>query len=378
MKGKTFLILLVAAAVLAALSFWRLGGGEHTGEVEMGAKLFPGLPVNQAAKVVIASAGRRVTLVKGDKLWQVQERGGYPADFTELRDMVIKLSKLKIGRSFAGTPDSLTRLSLLTPSASKATGQGTRITLSDSAGKVLADVILGRTRKTEDGGIGGQYLKKAGTDTVYLVDRNFRFLKTSPDQWLKKRILNIKADDVASVTCFKGGASTPVYTLSRPKKGASAQLMPLPKGRKADMAKIDQVLEALSPLNLQDVKASDGQPPTVGPSGSRLIYRLYDGRQISIYPEHNGKDAYSVRVAAAADASIPGAEAPVKPVEDGRTNKGKGGAAASPPPPTAQQLNAELAPWVFWIEKWQYDSFITRPTSLLKEVPKKDKGAGKK
>lgn len=378
MKGKTFLILLVAAGVLAALSFWRLGGGKHTGEVKMGAGLFPDLPVNQTAKVVIAGAGRRATLVKGDKVWQVKERGGYPADFTKLRDMVIKLSKLKIGRSFTGTPDTLARLSLLAPSASKAAGQGTRITLSDSAGKVLADVILGRTRKIEGGGIGGQYLKKAGTDTVYLVDRNFRFLKTSPAQWLKMKILNIKADDVASVTCFKGGAPTPAYTLSRPKKGATAQLMPLPKGRTADTAKIDQVLEALSPLNLEDVKASDGQPPTVGPSGSRLIYRLYDGRQISIYPEHNGKVGYRVRVAAVAEASPPAAKTPGTPAKDGKTKKGKGGASSSPPPPTAQQLNAELGPWVFTIKKWQYDSFITRPASLLKEVPKKDKGAGRK
>ena len=238
MKGRTFLILLAAAGVLAALSFWRLGGGKHTAEVKMGARLFPDLPVNQAAKVVIAAAGRRVTLVKGAKVWQVKERGGYPADFTELRDMVLKLSRLKIGRSFAGTSESLARLSLLAPSISKAAGQGTQITLSDAAGKVLADVILGRTRQTEDGGIGGQYLKKAGGDTVYLVDRNFRFLKTSPAQWLKEEILNIKADDVAAVTCFHGGSAAPAYTLSRPKKGAAAQLTPVPKGRKADMAKI--------------------------------------------------------------------------------------------------------------------------------------------
>jgi hypothetical protein len=381
MKGKTFFILLAAAAVLAALSYWHLGGGKHTGEVKMGARLFPDLPVNQAAKVVIAAGGHRVTLVKGEKVWQVKARSGYPADFGELRDMVLKLSKLKIGRSFTGTPESLARLSLLPPSASKAAGQGTQITLSDAAGKVLADVILGRTRQNEDGGIGGQYLKKAGADTVYLVDRNFRFLKTSPAQWLKKEIINIKADDVAAVTCFRGDSATPAYTLSRPKRGAAAQLTPVPKGRTADMAKIDQVLEALSPLNLDDVKASDGQPPTVGKDGYRLVYRLYDGRQITIYPLHGGKDDYSVRVAASAvavEASTPAAKTSETSVGGGQTKKGKGETAASPPPPTAQQLNAEWGPWVFSIKKWQYDSFITRPAALLKELPGQAKAAGKK
>jgi Domain of unknown function (DUF4340) len=373
MKGKTFLSLLVAAAVLAGISFWHSGGGNHRGEVKMGAELFPELPVNQTAKIVIAAADSRVTLVKGGKVWQVKERSGYPADFTELRDVVLKLSKLKIGRSFAGTPESLARLSLLAPSASKAAGQGTQITLSDAAGKVLADIILGRTRLTENGGIGGQYLIKTGADRVYLVDRNFRFLKTSPAQWLKKEILNIEADDVAAVTCFQGDSATPAYTLSRPQKGAAAQLTPVPKGRTADLAKIDQVLEALSPLNLDDVKAGDGQPPADGSGGSRLVYRLYDGRQVTLYPEQEGEDKYSVRVAAEAvteKAATLAAKALEKSAEDEKTKTGKGEAVASPAPPTARQLNAELHPWIFSIKKWQYDSFITQPTSLLKDLPK--------
>jgi hypothetical protein len=162
-------------------------------------------------------------------------------------------------------------------------------------------------------------------------------------------------------------------------------LAPLPRGRSADTTKIDQVMEALSPLNLDDVKAGDGKPPAVGSGGSRLVYRLYDGRQVSIYPEHDGTDSYSVRVAAETvqtKTGAPAAKAPEKAADDGNTKTGKGEAAAkpaaaSPPPPTAQQLNAELGPWVFSIKKWQYNSFITQPASLLKELPKKHKDKGK-
>ena len=113
MKGKTFLILLVAAGVLVALSFFRFGGDNHTGAVKMGDKLFADLPVNAVATITIADSENRVTLVKGNQMWQVEERSGYPANFDEIRDTVVKLSRLKIGRSFSGSSESLKRLSLM-------------------------------------------------------------------------------------------------------------------------------------------------------------------------------------------------------------------------------------------------------------------------
>lgn len=102
--------------------------------------------------MTIADAKHRVTLRQGETTWQVAERSGYPADFGALRDTVIKLSRLKIGRRFAGTPESLVRLSLMAPTATTDKGRGQSITLKDAQGKVLADVILGQVRKTEGGG----------------------------------------------------------------------------------------------------------------------------------------------------------------------------------------------------------------------------------
>ncbi|WP_054698835.1 hypothetical protein [Desulfosarcina cetonica] len=152
MKAKTFVILLMAAGLLAVVVALRLGGGKPTGEMRMGDKLFADLPMDQVALVTIADAKHRVTLRQGETTWQVAERSGYPADFGALRDTVIKLSRLKIGRRFAGTPESLVRLSLMAPTATTDKGRGQSITLKDAQGKVLADVILGQVRKTEGGG----------------------------------------------------------------------------------------------------------------------------------------------------------------------------------------------------------------------------------
>lgn len=347
----------------------------------MGQTLFGDLPVNQVASVTLADADNKVTLVKGDRTWQVEQRSGYPADFGQLRDMVVKLSRLKVGRSFTGTTQSLVRLSLLAPSAEEKEGRGTRMTLKDSSGKVLADVILGQVRQTDEGGSGGQYLKKADDNTVFLVDGSFRFLKTAPTEWLQDEILNIKADNVASVTCYAGNNPDPVYTLARPEKGKAPQMSPLPSDRNVDSAKIDQVFDALAPLTLDDVATADDNTKPGGAGDQRLVYRLYDGRQITLFPESGGKENYQVRVmaeeiaaettgddnaAVTTTANQEPDKASVKGGEESKTD------ASVPVVKTAKQINDELGPWVFSVKKWQFDSFITQPDGLLESVEKKE------
>ncbi|BBO81877.1 hypothetical protein DSCO28_24430 [Desulfosarcina ovata subsp. sediminis] len=380
MKGKTFLILLVAAGVLVALAAIRLGD-KPAGETKMGAKLFADLPVNEVATVIIADTDNQVTLKMGATVWQVEERSGYPADFGELRDTVVKLLRLKIGRSFTATPESLARLTLLAPSEKAEKGQGTAITLKDGKGNLLADVILGQTRTAEGGGTGGQYLKLAEGETVFLVDGDFRFLKTAPEEWLADEILNIKADSVAAVTAYAAGADAPVYTLTRPEKDKAAEMDPVPAGRTVDQAKIDQVLDALAPLSLSDVRRAEGETPL---QGDRLVYRLFDGREITIFPRFDGKETYTLRVAAgslpvtpettetADTAAADAGDSETAPVDD-KADGEKTPAAQKPPAVmTAQQINDQLGPWIFSVKKWQYDSFIFDSAALLKSVESKD------
>ena len=49
MKGKTLLILLLAAGLLVALAMIQFKDKDNTAGSKMGAKLFPQLPVNQVA-----------------------------------------------------------------------------------------------------------------------------------------------------------------------------------------------------------------------------------------------------------------------------------------------------------------------------------------
>jgi hypothetical protein len=373
MKGRTLLILLVATGILVGLAAVRFGGGKNTSDVKMGSKLFAELPVNAVAKVVIADAADQVTLVKGDAYWQVQERSGYPADFDRLRDTVVKLSRLKIGRTFAGTPEILTRLSLKAPSAENAAGAGQRITLADASGALLGDVIVGQTRQGEGGGAGGQYLKRADADTVYLVDGDFQFLNAAPAEWLRREILDVKADAITSVTSTTGKDDQVVFRLQRPEKGQAAEMTPILQGRTADPAKIEQVFEALGPLTLADVRAVKADSTPAPGEGTRLVYQLYDGRRMTLFPGLDGDGTPILRITAdevalptataQADADVaqaePGAATDAEP--DGDQKDGASAAAA----PSAEQLNAQWEPWVFVIKQWQMDSLITEVEPLM-------------
>jgi hypothetical protein len=51
-------------------------------------------------------------------------------------------------------------------------------------------------------------------------------------------------------------------------------------------------------------------PAKANPIDIRLVYQLYDGRQISIFPASDGKDSYTLRVTA--EDSIAPTQAPMQ------------------------------------------------------------------
>ena len=146
-------------------------------------------------------------------------------------------------------------------------------------------------------------------------------------------------------------------------------MTPMPKGRAVDANRIDQVMDALAPLSLDDVRPAQGSPEAAGQH--RLVYRLYDGREITIYPMAEGEDRYTLRVAARQIAGAAAVDAATEPEAPGDKKSAENTDEEDEPAiQTAQEINAALGPWRFSIKKWQYDSFVTRPESLLEEVKK--------
>ncbi len=113
MKPKTLVILLVILAVLAGAGALLIHSGDTgTSSEEMGMYLIEKLPANDIGSVVIETPSSVVSLKKGDNIWVVQERFGYPADFARLSEVVRTLKEAKIGRKFDASEEILKRLSI--------------------------------------------------------------------------------------------------------------------------------------------------------------------------------------------------------------------------------------------------------------------------
>ncbi|MGH8622117.1 MAG: DUF4340 domain-containing protein, partial [Burkholderiales bacterium] len=142
-----------------------------------------------------------VTLARKEKMWVVQERGGYPASFEEISDLMIKLVELKVTQSEHIGASLLPRVELAGPG--KGEGGGTLIEFRDSAGKVLASLVLGKKvlKKdplnplpvAKDGVPAGRYVRVVGAgDTVAVVSDPLGKAEADPGKWLNRDFFKIE------------------------------------------------------------------------------------------------------------------------------------------------------------------------------------------
>jgi Domain of unknown function (DUF4340) len=373
MKPKTLISLAAIVSILGLTAFFLTREKQpESGITRMGDLFLAKLPVNEIAAVAIASDNGVIHLRKSETVWQVEERNGYPADFSKITDLVRKLSRLKIGRTFQASEDALARQQLNDPTDAKIAKEqkGLRITLKNAQDNVLADLILGNPRETT-AGTGGQYVRPSDSQTVSLVDDNFQFLGKTPQEWLKRDVVNLDQKTIVQVAGFDSKAVAPVFVLRREDPAKAPLLLNLPAGKTADPQKIDQLFEAMSPLKMEDVSAlpqdkAQVKESSTPPARARLEYRLADGRVFTVFPYvEKAKDSqpeiYRVQVAVAYE---PEPQPPAAQPADSDTSKA---AAADEIARQVREMDSQLRPWIFTLAKWQFESLITQLDGLLQK-----------
>ncbi|HSD99364.1 MAG TPA: DUF4340 domain-containing protein [Burkholderiales bacterium] len=224
MNRKHFLYLVVVLVVLGAAGFalfWQDIAAYRASGAKIGAKLLPGLKIADVAEIRLQSPKHQVTLARKEKLWVVQERGGYPASFGEISDLMIKLVELKVTQSEQVGASLLPRVELADPGAGE--GGGTLIEFRDGAGKVLAGLILGKTvlkkdplnplPAAKDGVPAGRYVRIVGAkDTVVVVSDPLGKAEADPGKWLNKDFF--KAERIRTLAAGPEGAA-PHWKIAR-------------------------------------------------------------------------------------------------------------------------------------------------------------------
>lgn len=395
MKAKTFVVLLIVCGILGLLAF-QMNAPKKTDRVEgkNTGPLLPDLPVNDVAEMSIRHADGEVRLAKGDDVWRVESRFGYPANFDKIADFVRKLKDLQIGRSFAATDDILARQSLRMPDeqAIPDDQKAVRVILKDASGKELVDLLVGKRRESSAGG-GGHYVMLAASKTVYLVDKSLNRIETDDAEWLKQDLVDVPADKVASVRCLSADGQVR-YALKRPEKGKDPVFENLPEGKTAPVSKLSPVFSALSNLKLEDVaepSLPDGQ--TGLGDAPCLEYSLYDG---TIYKVCVGKPAADEKEEGYVAISVrfeppptptteeTSGEKPKSDVSATADSDGDGTKADAPESEAAdparlaeaaETLNKKISAWVYVLPKWKMDRLVTDADSLF-EAPKEEAASG--
>ena len=224
MNRKHFLYLVIALVVLGGAGLalvWQDIAAYRASGAKIGAKLLPGLKIADVAEFRLQNPKHQVTLARTEKTWVVQERGGYPASFQEISDLMIKLVELKVTQSEQVGASLLPRVELADPG--KGEGGGTLVEFRDGSGKVLAGLVLGKKvlkkdplnplPAAKDGVPAGRYVRVVGAqDAVVVVSDPLGKAEADPGKWLNRDFF--KADRIRTLAAgLEGGA--PQWKITR-------------------------------------------------------------------------------------------------------------------------------------------------------------------
>ncbi|MBM4142688.1 MAG: DUF4340 domain-containing protein [Lentisphaerae bacterium] len=259
MKSRTLVILTALAAVLVALAALTSRERRAAEPRELGRPVLPGLQVNDVTAVRIVSPAGTSAVARADELWTVPDRYGYPADFTKVKELLLKLSEMKIGQTVRADERQLRKLRVLPPGSGAAAEEtGTLVELKGASGAAAANLLVGAPHSrtpSEPGAYGGYpdgtYVSPDNGRRVYLVADLFDDLPGTPQEWMDAELLNVPANDVARITITGPGRKD--VRLSRNAESNQLALDDLAANEQLDSSGLYAVESALSYLRLEDV-----------------------------------------------------------------------------------------------------------------------------
>lgn len=318
MNRKQFFILLVVVIVIGAAGLlvrqnssnsWH-GGGEAIGQ-----KLLPNLPINDITQIAIKSGTGSVTLERVNNLWRVHERADYPANFSQISEMLMKFSDLKVAQNEDAGPSQMARFELLPPGVGQDTG--TYIEFKDQNGKSLGSLLLGKKHMKKpasnsqfggmdaDGWPDGRYVMlSSDTKSVALISDPLESVQAKPEQWLSKDFLTVEKPRSIAV---QYPVATNSWKLTRASETNDWQLADAKTGEKLDSSKISSVTSPFSSPSFNDVA-----PLTAGNAASNTVVTVETFDGFTYTADVRPKQDDNVPVSFAITANLPAARTPAK------------------------------------------------------------------
>jgi len=387
MKGKTLVLLVVAAAVLGAVAVWTSKDREKAVPATLGRLIFPDLPVNDVERITLRSSGGQASVVKEKGTWVVPDRYNYPADFARVKGLLIKLADLKIGQVIRADEKQRRTLKMLAPGTGKAGEDetGSLLELGGADGNTVAALLIGTTHMRAPRGQSpygefpdGSYVSPDDGESIYLVSQVLDNVPKEPRNWLDQEFLNVPASEVAAVTIT--GPDRPDVTLVRGEESSQLELQGLGDKEETDPSKLYSVEAALSYLKFEDVADPTLTDEQLG-MGSPALFILETKKQeiytveIGAAEEESGNRYLRVKVALKdAEEEEPAGESEGdEPDAAEKAGQDKEKAEREELETRVAGLNDRLGRWTYLVSSYKAGGMLARREDLVKAKEEEEK-----
>lgn len=260
MNRNQFILILVALAVIGSAGLVVVNRHKQSWDVrgaKVGDKLLFNFRPNDVAAIHIKGVSD-LNVENTDGEWRVRERGGYPANYAQIKALLVRIRDIKIVQSEQVGPSLRARVELDEPG--KGPGSGYLVEFKDARGNVLDSVLMGKRHVRPEtasdpfrmhGVFDGCYVllpKEPGN--VLLISDELASISGEPGAWLNREFCKI--ENVKSIS-LTGTNGVNLWTLMRESESQPWTLADAKPGETVDATTAAQTAEMLNFLDFVDV-----------------------------------------------------------------------------------------------------------------------------
>lgn len=353
MDNKKIAILAVITLLVVAITVLLVQRRESaTSDEALGTAYFPGLEqeLNDVAAVEIVQGTTTITLHRDGQIWRIKEKGGYAADFDKLQPLVLSIANLQRIEAKTVKSDQYEKIGVTDPSLADAEHPG--ITLKDGKGRIMASLVVGNARDSDDGTKKLLYVRRLDDPQAWLVEGSVAIV-TDAAAWIRKsKAMDIYRSRIKSITVALPEGDR--YMLTRDTTDAKAfRYLPPPRNTKIrSFARLDDMTAALENVVPDDVLVAANYDFSGKPT-ARIEYRTFEGLVITATLAKDNERWYA-KYEAKQDTAKSSAAG-----DDGKNIQTE-----------VETLVRELSPWVFLLPETKSALMVRKSNDVLEPEKK--------
>jgi len=298
MQKRLVALLLITVAVLV-IGLLLTQRQQATSNMEQSGSLIPELSksLNSVTGIKISKANNELIaeLNKKESGWVVSSLHDYPADFSKVREYLIKLSESKVQEAKTSKPENYARLGVEDVALEDA--KGLRVELGGLSAPVKLIVGI-----SGSGNSPGTFVRREGEAPSFLVSGDV-IPEKEANNWLAREVLDLPSSEVLSVAVVAPDKSV-LKIIKTDAAAPNFTVQGLPKGRTlSSEAAGNATGGALSSVSLEGVMPAAQATPDAA-SSWQATYLAYSGLVIDATVWDSGEKTWGKFVARIDDAQL--------------------------------------------------------------------------